>query len=352
MFISLQHISFRSAVKPLSVLLLLTSLFAAGAQPLSAEDGQRIICWGRGNSLVLDFLYMFPEAPAGVTAVGSGTQSGGSILEILDPHYADKAVLEMELQPETAAALAPTAVVLKSYMRKAAKSLERLGLPVLFLDMESPEAFKRDLAAAGELFGNRERADELSRYFDSRLTEIKELSPSAGSAEKPEVLFVYYSTKGGTLSLKVPPAGWIQTKIVEWAGGRPVWTAETGGTSWTTVSFEQIARWNPEKVFVVNYHGDSQSAAEELAADPLWRVLRAGKNGGIHAVPADFMSWDQSGPRWILGLSWAAHVLQPARRPLEAHKAAVYDFFSFLYGMDAETVDAEIIPRLRGDHRL
>ncbi|MBI9106745.1 MAG: ABC transporter substrate-binding protein [Spirochaetales bacterium] len=320
---------------------------------VAAEDRTtpKILCWGPGYSLVLDALYMFPEAADALIAMGKGNQAGGSFQEILDPAYSGKAVLAMELQPETVAAYNPSHVILKGYMRKAAKNIETLGIPVYYIDMESPEQYDRDLTLMGEIFNNPERAEELKSYFKTERLAVENTTSGIAASEKPGVLFLYHSMKGGSLTLKVPPAGWIQTRMVEWAGGVPVWTDAVSERSWQTVSFEQIAAWDPDTIFVVSYHTDVADVKEQLKKDPLWKMLRAEQNDRLYAFPGDFLSWDQPDPRWILGMYWIGSKLHPQLFSEALLESKLYQFYSTAYGFSKADVDEIILPKITGDYR-
>ncbi len=317
----------------------------------ASEEDISLLCWGRGNSLVLDLIYMFPEAEQAVIAMGNSNQTGGSFQKLLDKNYSAKAVLDMELQPETVAAYNPTHILLKSYMRKAAANVEKLGIPVLFIDMESPEQYDADLTRMGELFDNKKRADELKNFFRTERLEVIDIVDQITEKERRKVLFLYYSLKGGSASLKVPPSDWLQTRMIEWAGGKPVWSDTVNGKSWQTVSFEQIAAWNPDTVFLVSYHGDVEAARDRLLSDPLWKMIDAGKSGRIYAFPGDFLSWDQPTPRWVLGLNWIGTKLHPEIFSLKRLDKKIYEFYETAYGFNRDDVEQEIIPRIRGDYR-
>ena len=62
--------------------------------------------------------------------------------------------------------------------------------------------------------------------------------------------------------------------------------------------------------------------------------------------PGDFYSWDQPDTRWILGLMWIAKVLHPELFAATDLKDEIRYFYSFLYGLDDETIEREIIPRI------
>lgn len=89
----------------------------------------------------------------------AGNQKPGDFLSFVDPAFGDKAVLEVEAGPEQIAPLDPDVVILRSFMAdKLGKPLGELDIPVVYVDLETPEQYFRDVAPLGELFGNEARA--------------------------------------------------------------------------------------------------------------------------------------------------------------------------------------------------
>ncbi len=309
---------------------------------------RRIAVAGRANFMLADALYLFPEARGRVYALTEAGQRT-TFIALVEPRYQEKLRLASTAGAEEIAATKPDVVLLKSFMAKTTgEPLERLGIPVVYLDLESPEAYDRDLAVLGALLGDAARADEVRAYY----REVQE-RVAAGVAEVPEagrprVLLVRYSDKGGEVAFTVPPAAWIQTWMVEAAGGVPVWKEAAQG-NWTVVNVEQIAAWDPDVVFVVSYFADVGEVVAGLRADARWQSLRAVASGRLYAFAGDFYSWDQPDARWALGLLWVAKRLHPDRFADLDVQAEWYAFYEKLYGLDAATVDAEIRPRLRGD---
>jgi len=141
----------------------------------------------------------------------------------------------------------------------------------------------------------------------------------------------------------------MQTRLVEMAGGTPVWTGANPGSGWAKVNAEQIAAWNPDAVFVVNYRADARGAAASFAADPRLARVQAVKDSAVYGFAQDFYSWDQPDTRWILGLEWLARKLYPARFAGRPIVELTREFFATLYGMDAAIFDVTVKPRLAGD---
>jgi iron complex transport system substrate-binding protein len=243
-------------------------------------------------------------------------------------------------------------VVLKSFMAESlGRPIEALGIPVLYVDFESPEQYRRDLLVFGDLLQDRPRAEEIWRRIEDGLRGVTARIAGVSEDRRPRVLFLYDAARGREHVFNVPPAGWIQTRLVEMAGGRPVWKQAGTGRGWNRVGFEQIAAWDPDWVFVVSYHQDVDSLARSLRDDPAWRSLAAVRAGRLAAFPVDYYSWDQPDLRWVLGLRWLATRLHPDRFAGADLDREVIDFFSFLYGMSDQDVRRVVLANLRGGYR-
>jgi iron complex transport system substrate-binding protein len=311
---------------------------------------QRIVVAGKSSLTIVDTLYLFPEARERLVGLVVGRQDPGAFLSAVDPAFAAKAVLEVEAGPEQIAPLDPDAVVLRSFMAESlGRPLEQLGIPTVYVDLETPEQYFRDLGALGALFGNQARADEIRAYYEARLDRIEGALADLGDGEAPRVLLLQHSAQGGEVALSVPSASWIQTAEVELAGGIPLWAEAAPGGGWTVVNLEQIAAWDPDTILVVSYGADPSDVVADLAADPRWQALRPVKTGRIYGFPGDLFSWDQPDPRWILGVTWLAGRLHPQRLADLDMRAEVVQFFEAMYGMDAASIEARILANLKGD---
>jgi len=315
-----------------------------------SEPPQRVVVAGKSSLTIVNTLFLFPEAKDHVVGLVVGNQNPGDFLDFVDPTFNQKAVLEVEAGPEQIAPLKPDVVILRSFMaEKLGKPLEQIDIPVIYVDLETPEQYFRDVATLGQVLANEARAEEIKAYYQSKLDHVDKNLEGLTGEQMPRVLLLQYSDKGGEAALNVPSASWIQTTEVELAGGKPVWkeAAQSGG--WTVVNFEQIAAWDADKVFVIHYKGDSAEIADRLKVDPQWQALEAAEEGGIYGFASDIFSWDQPDPRWILGVIWLAGKVHPDRfADLDMHQQ-VMQFFEQMYGMDKTAVEDSILPSLKGD---
>ncbi len=309
---------------------------------------QRIVVAGRATFIVANTLLLFPEGRERLITVESRGIQNMEFYALIAPHLDEDKFLEVDSGPEQIAGFHPDVVLLKSYMaKKLGPPLEQVGIPYVALDLETVEHFENDVRLLGQLLGDESRAEEIITFYRQQLDALTQQRAQVTS--KPRVLVVSYSDKGGEVAFKVPPATWIQTHEVALAGGDPVWAQDVPGGGWNVVNLEQIAAWNPEIVFVIAYNRDSGKIAAQLRAAEGWKSLPAGQSGAIYGFPADYYSWDTSDPHWLLGVTWLSKKIHPEVYGDLDMLQAVREFYTTLYGFDAQQVDEQIIPRLSGD---
>ncbi|MEN6299807.1 MAG: molybdate ABC transporter substrate-binding protein, partial [Anaerolineaceae bacterium] len=323
---------------------------ALGREVTFEKVPSRIVLVGKALFAVADAIYLFPEAGKNIIALGSTQQGSGNFIPMIDPTFADKITLGSEAGAEQIAAAQPDCVIMKSTnAEKLGAPLEVLNIPVVYLDFETSEQYQRDLKTLGQLFQNTTRAEELAAYYLGKVDAISSVVSSLTEEQKPRTLLLYYSDKDGEIAFNVPPMDWMQTFIVQTAGGLPVWDDANPSKGWTKVNLEQIAAWNPDVIFIVAYFNPTDEVIEKLKADAQWQALDAMKNGKVYGFVKDVYSWDQPDTRWILGLSWVAGILHPDLFPEYDIIKEAQSFYSDLYGMDEASFKENILPLLPGE---
>jgi iron complex transport system substrate-binding protein len=138
---------------------------------------------------------------------------------------------------------------------------------------------------------------------------------------------------------------------VQTAGGNPVWLeAVQGSDGYTLVNFEQIARWNPDKIFIIVWHTlETEQVIRELKSDLQWSALKAVANGQLYAFPSDIFNWDTAEMRWILGMNWLATRIHPERFRDIDMKSELMAFFGQIFGMNKAAIEAVILPKVKMD---
>lgn len=312
---------------------------------------QRIVVTGKAHIMIVDPLYAFTEAYQRVIAIGKVAQGSGDFTRLIDTDYTTKTILETDASTEQIAATQPDVVLLKSYLADTVgKPLEELNIPVIYLDFETPQQYKKDLDTLGQLFQNPQRAEQIKSFYTKKADRINQQTAEMKNEDKPRVLVLYYSERDGEVAFNVPPLGWMQTLLVEMGGGTPVWKDVEIGKGWTKVSLEQIAAWDADQIFVTTYQSDITQVLATIKADAKWQTLRAVKDGKLFAFPVDYYSWDQPDTRWVLGLTWLAAKMNPDHFADLNMEQEVRDFYKTLYNLDDAAIDENILARIKGDY--
>jgi iron complex transport system substrate-binding protein len=336
------------AAAPLSV------IDAAGRTVRFEKPPARIVVAGHGTHIVLHLLYLFPEGREKLAGVERWSDPASDFIPLIDPAFDKVPYMEPNAGAEEIAAMRPDVVLTRgSSVNWISESMDKIGIPVVYLGLETSEQYFRDLDNLGILLGNPARAKEVAGFFRTRLDRIGGEVSKIREAEKPRVLLVMWTERGGKAAVRVPAGSWIQTNQVRMAGGAPVWldaTLEAGG--WTVVNLEQIAAWDPDMIFVVVWHTlDPTKILDSLKADPRWSELKALRNGQLRAFPADIYGWDSPDPRWILGVTWLAAKIHPKIFANIDIAAEIRAFYGELYGMTERAVADKIVPAIKADLR-
>jgi iron complex transport system substrate-binding protein len=235
----------------------------------------------------------------------------------------------------------------------SAESLKRIGIPSFYLALENPDDYFKDVANLGLLLGNSKRADEIIAFYKTRLDRLRRVTATLKEKDKPRVLLLEYSDRGGQNAVQVPAKSWMQTIEVQTAGGNPVWFEATQiSDGYTVVNFEQIAKWNPDKIFIIVWYTlDPKKVIRDLKSDPKWSALKAVRANEMYAFPCDVFNWDTPEMRWILGMDWLATRIHPDKFKDIAMEKEIISFFSKLFGMSETAIRAGILPKVQMDVR-
>jgi iron complex transport system substrate-binding protein len=308
----------------------------------------KIVVAGKDVAMILNSMFLFPEAAERVISYEDRTQTGIDFIKTAFPEMSATSLLKLNASSDQIAPLNPDLVILKNSMQETLGTpLEALGITVVYLDFKTREQFFKDIRTIGKIFGASTRAEQLVYLYQSNEAMIAEALQDLPDADKPSVLLLQYSKSGTGVTLLVPPATWLQTQLVELAGGNPVWKETVAGGKWNPVTLEQITAWNPEVILIVDYTGKGIKAVSSLKQDPGWQEL-AVKNERIFPFPRDFVSWDQPDSRWGLGELWLASILHPDHFPELKMPREVRSFYKKYYGLDETFILDKIVPLVKG----
>lgn len=228
-------------------------------------------------------------------------------------------------------------VVISAYWQanqRDIKQIEVLGIPVVFVKLESFEDINNTIQILGKIFGKEKKAEEIVNYYSEKFHYLKDTIENISS--KPKVLVVFYD--GKSHSYKTFGGDMFQSKLVETAGGHSVSRNLRGKKN---INAEQVAMWNPDIILIIQYRSSAQKSKEYILTDPLWKKVKAVKDGKVYIVPNDGENWIDPCPKWILGLYWCTKIFHPDISQELKLKEMIEDFYERFFSLTIEEIEIE-----------
>jgi len=183
------------------------------------------------------------------------------------------------------------------------KELEDLGIPYVVLDPEDVKSILDSIRLAGEVTG---KAKEGNRLADTIEKTISSISNSVKDSDRLKVFFMVDGTD--------PNMPWTTggksfiNDVINIAGGENI--ASEIEDDYTQLSIEKIVDADPDIIIIQTMMGGVPTiAVEVLEQHPIWKQLKAVKDGNIYLIDGDIVS--RPGPRIAQGLEEVARILHP-----------------------------------------
>jgi iron complex transport system substrate-binding protein len=324
-----------------------TIIDALGRQVNLKSEPSRIVIVGKQAPMLTNFLYLFQTADQKLIALEKRSQSTEDYLKLVDANIEEKYLLEKGAGAEQIVPLNPDVVILKSSMRDTiGKPMEDLSIPVIYVEFENIDQIYRDIRILAETLNEKQRGEEIISNYQKYYQQIRDNLNKNNDVKKPSVLILQAVSLDQKYAFSVPAANWLQTDLVERAGGLPVWKEANLAGGWTEINMEQISKWDPDLVYIVNYQGLAPEIVNNLKNDEIWKNLKAVKDNQVFAFAYDFLSWDQPDPRWILGYGWMAFRQNPQNISAAEIHSLVDNFYDKFFGLGKSVFSEKINPRI------
>jgi len=307
----------------------------------------RIVISGRQTPMITHFFYLFESAGEKIYAIENRSQTTEAFIKLIDAGIQDKYKIEMGASAEQIIPLKPDVVVMKTIMRDSVGlQLEDLDVPVIYVDFESIDDIYRDIENIALLLDEETRGEEIIENYKKMKADIDKRIKVKTEKYTPSVLILQSDQEDQIITFSVPSINWLQTAMVKDLGAKPVWEGTVLGSGWSDVNLEQIAAWDADIIFLINYKGNAPLIMEEIMENDIWQQLNAVKNRKIYPFIFDFLSWDQPDPRWILAYSWMANRIYPDLVPSDYVQQNINDFFTQFFMIDDNQFFIEMNKRL------
>jgi iron complex transport system substrate-binding protein len=188
------------------------------------------------------------------------------------------------------------------------KIQEQTGIPVVMLDAPLSKLDKM-YEMLGDLLDEKERAKELGDYCANTIKDIGDLQNKIPNDKR---VSVYYAE--GPKGLETDPKGSFHTEVLDLVGGINVAEVPAQqGFGRSSVSLEQLLKWNPE-VIIVGYDKDAKVGFfKDIYTSHEWENVKAVKDKKVYSIPNKPFDWFDRPPsvNRIIGVKWLANLLYP-----------------------------------------
>lgn len=292
---------------------------------------------GKAALMPADALYLFPKAKDIQVTMAKTDQGLGDFFSLIVPQGNTTERLGQQVGAEEILSIHPDLILTKSRNKKDLSNLiAGFNIPLFALDLETMESWKEEIIQLGILLNDEQRAKVVVDEINKRENYVTQ---KVQQVERPTVLVLQGNSKNDVTSFSIAPKEWIQSELVRKAGGTPI-TLENSSTGWSTVSFEQIASWNPDYIIIVSYRTKGDSFTHQIYSSSEWKELKAVKQNQVLLAPSDYVNYLQPNSRWVLALQWLASTIHPSLFSDTHMEDEVSSFYKEMYSItDSAVVD-------------
>jgi len=218
--------------------------------------------------------------------------------------------LETILQVQPDIALVWMWEKLSALNEKAEQVIKPMGIPVVYIELDSLTDYPAAFRFLGKLLDRQERAQALGCYAEQTLEEAARLRAAIPNDDR---VSVYYAEGADGLSTECHTS--VHAELILLSGGKNVHQCSNSGIcGMQKVSMEQVLQYDPHVIV-------SQEALflSKLVADPKWKNISAVRNRRIYRIPSTPFNWFDRPPSFmrLLGLKWMVYHLYPRIYPID-----------------------------------
>ena len=188
-------------------------------------------------------------------------------------------------------------------------ALKQSGINVLSLNMRTYQDVLDKLRIMGRIIGNEDKAEELVQEMEQDKKAIVDKLPDKAA----RVVILYVTSQDVSVKLSNSIAGNV-AKILKLENIAEGCKPEGMGGETTPFSMETIIETDPDIILVTSMLSDSTSSAEviekKLGKDPVWKELRAVKEGRIVYLPQKYFLYN-AGAGFVGGIEYMAKGVYP-----------------------------------------
>jgi iron complex transport system substrate-binding protein len=313
---------------------------------LTAADGNRTIIDSTGNSVSIPndvnrVVTVDPFSSQFIFVIGSSDKLVGTCIGPSDKSVVNKTEPELASLPsagcktnvniEQLLALKPELVISSDTYNASNDKIKLAGIPLVQLDLETPEDMIKSYEIIGQIFGKEKEAKEYIAYYNQKIAEV---SNTTAGIPKEQLKTVYF---GQTDPLSTFGGDYYETDIAKTAGLDSVSKGLSGGSNKVTI--DQVYTWNPDEIILLPYNTES---VDQLIADPAWKSMPAVETKSVYRMPKYIMSWELPVPESILATLWMQAISYPNYVKFDL-KDEITQFYKKFYDVDLTSAQVDNI---------
>ena len=246
--------------------------------------------------------------------------------EELEPSLKDAADVGKGMADvEALAELDPDLFIHRASDLQTMEAVSKIGIPVVGIEVETPEEMVTALDLLGKVCGAKEKAAELIDYYNEQIKDARTRTAKLKDEDRPTAIVM------GSSIGKVADGSMLQGEMLERAGAVNCAGDLEATELWPTAGTEQIFKWDPDYIFITNSESAVYSA-EDILKDPTWSELTAVRKKQVYDMPAKQDSWEFPGVVSVLGIDYMMHVMHPDLMDEATLEKKVDAFYEKAYG--------------------
>jgi iron complex transport system substrate-binding protein len=251
-------------------------------------------------------------------SIGQLTETTGPEKRFLRPEFAAKPVLGAapgqgkEANLEAVLAARPDFVLLKGGTRsdpaRATEKYQKLGIPVVFVDLENIDDYPAGLEFLGKLLGREAKTAKMAAFARRILSEVDK---AVAGIPPQKRLRVYYAESPDGLATECDQS--FHADAIKRAGGKIVHECLLKThMGMEKVGLEQVLVYDPDVIVSNDAHFEAA-----VYKDPRWSKVKAVAAHKVWTVPRTPFNWIDRPPSLtrLAGIPWLAHHFYPKAVP-------------------------------------
>jgi iron complex transport system substrate-binding protein len=208
-----------------------------------------------------------------------------------------------------------------TYVSLADRVQAQTHIPDVLIDgkLENAAATFRTV---GALLGAGEHAEDLARYAEETLTEVRRRTEQIPPERRLKVYFAR-----GANGLETGARGSINIEALDFVAVHDVSAENLAAGGIVVISPEQVLAWQPDAIVTVN-----RQFYASVSNDPVWQNVKAVRDKRVYLAPDLPFGWIDSPPsaNRLIGVRWLAKVLYPELFPADL-RAETRRFYALFY---------------------